>query len=69
MAQTRRLDAGLYKTLDGRAKIESQARVLGGEPSDYGTDGWWLTVDGDPMTAEIYATKRDALRAYAPREQ
>lgn len=65
MARTQRLDAGLYRTADGRATVESQERILDGEHSDYGSDGWLLTVDGDPATVEIHDTKHDALDAYA----
>jgi hypothetical protein len=60
--RTRRLDAGLYETLDGQARIESAARMDEGIPSDYGIAGWWLKItDEDP---QIYNTKSEALDAY-----
>jgi hypothetical protein len=61
--KTRRLDTGLYETLDGQARIESQERRLDGVHSDYGTAGWWLTIDNEEPIGP-YSTKRDACSAY-----
>jgi hypothetical protein len=60
--RTRKLDAGLYVTIDGRARIESRKRALDGVQSDYGQAGWNLTVDGE--WCDVYDTKRDAVAGY-----